>query len=362
MKYYQGTEMGILPDYVDAFIFEKQMNINCNLECKIFDSPDKSTLILTWRPASKGQYSQQFLHTPRNKSPSKRKRNFKRANTWRDLQCDSAKSRDRINNRPSADTWSYGYTPDKSTDKATYASTPAASKCRELDLDLATPDSGCNTPPPSLNKHGVIHSANYTQHTFEPEFVCEQYSEFQESCIAKTSCSTILKGDNNYACSISTVSDECTCVTITDPAKSKCDTKTVRQDHYINKNSILFSDEDLCLNRLFDDCDNFDFCFDRVTLAEGPRYKKLRASYGPIIVYMNLLNDREKYAVSPEIQYQEPDSKYHWKHHRHETDISRRAHRFNSVKHHVMEMKDILIKYLKEHNLKFPKQQNSSCM
>ena len=342
--------MGILPDYIDAFIFEKQMNINCNLECKILDFPEKSTLTLTWRPAFKGRYNQQFLHKRQNKSPSKRKRNFQRANTWKEVQSDYVRCTDRITT--TVDTRSYGY--DQSEYKATDVSTPAKTVCRELDRDLATPDSGCNSSPPSTTRQNIINSDSYIKYIAESEFVCEQCSELPESYSTKTCCFTTVKGDYNYACSISTVPAECTSVTITDPVKVNCDTKTESQDNSMNKNSILFTNEDLCLNSLFDDeCDNFDFCFDKVTLAEGLRYKKLRASYGPVIVYMNLLNDREKYAVSPEIHYQEPDYSYHWKHHRYETDISRRPHRFNSVKQQVIEMKDIMIKYLKDQNLKF---------
>ena len=44
----------------------------------------------------------------------------------------------------------------ESMDKATDISTPVAPKCRELNLDLATLDSGCNTPIPSVNRHSVI--------------------------------------------------------------------------------------------------------------------------------------------------------------------------------------------------------------
>ena len=343
--------MGILPDYIDAFIFEKQVSLGCNLECKILDFPEKSTLTLTWRPTQKGLYNQQYLKAPQNKSPSKRKRNFHRANNWKAMQSISGKSREWINN--SVDPRSYGY---KLDNKATDVSTPAKSVFRELDQDLATPDSGCNSPPPTNIKDSIIDSDLCIKQIVETEFACEQYSDSPEICNTKSCCFTTVKGDYNYAISISTVPAECTTVTMTEPANLNCDTKRVTQNNVINKNSILFSDEDLCLNNLFNECDNFDFCFDTVTLAEGPRHKKLRASYGPIIVYMNLLNDKDKYAVSPEIHYQQPDYHYHWKYHRYETDISRRPYRFNKVKHHVIEMKDILINYLKEHNLKLPKQ------
>ena len=347
MEYSTPTKIATLPDYIDSFICEKQSDINCILECKISDSPQESTLTLTWKPTYQRQYNQQFLWRPRNKSPSKRKRNFERANTWRQMKYDSSRNRDRINDNPNA--WSYGHS---EIHNATDVSTPAKLSSWELDQDLATPDSGCNTSPSSTIKH----SDNYTKYIVEPEFVCEQCSDFPKSYSTKTCCFTTIKCDYNFACSTSAVPDECTSVTITNPVNLKCDTKIVNQDSFINKNSILFKDEDLCLNSLFNESDHFDFCFDRITLAEGPRHRKLRANYGPIIVYMNLLNSKEKYAVSPEILYQESDYHYHWKYHRFETDISRRAYRLNSVKHQVTEMKGIMLKYLKEHNLKFPKQ------
>ena len=338
-----------LPDYIGAFIYEKQTDNNQHLECKIFDLPHESTLILKWKPTCKVQYNQQFLCRVRKKTPSKRKRNFDRANTWKQDKLDS------IRNKDTADAWSSGH---NDTHTATDVSTPVPlQKDRELDTHLATPDSGCDASPPIATTHNAIeHCSDYCEHQIvEPEFLCEQLTEIPSYC-TKSCCFTTVTGDTNYAYAINTTLPvECTSVTITDPVNLKCDSQIVNQNNYINRNSILFLDEDLYLNVLFDQHENFDFNFDRVTLAEGPRHKKLRANYGPIIVYMNLLKNNEKYAVSPDIHYQESDYQYHWRYHSFEPDISKRAFKFNSVKHYVLEMKDIMKKYLQEHNLNFPK-------
>ena len=348
MKNFKQINSSSLPDYIDAFIYEKQMDINQHLECKISDLPHESTLILKWKPTFKVQYNQQFLCTSRKKTPSKRKRNFDRANTWKQDRLDSIRSKD------TANTWSSGH---KDTHTATDVFTPVPLQDKKLDTYLATPDSGCHASPPIVTTHNAFdNTSDYYEHQIvEPEFVCEQLSEIS-SYTTKSCCCTAVTGDTNYAYAINTtVPVECTSVTITDPVSLKCDSKIVNQNNCINKNSILFLDEDLCLNILFDKCEILDFNFDRVTLAEGPRHKKLRASYGPIIVYMNLLKNNDKYAVSPDIHYQESDYQYHWRYHNFEPDISKRAFKFNSVKHYVLEMKDIMKKYLEEHNLNFPK-------